>query len=106
MGPAGSPPISWCPFAIANSPLGLETIGESLVLFPDAGRQMIAKLIEVFALALEVILPTLAIHGNQPVEIGLGDIKFPTIQALRLRHIADGRLFRLSTTLGTLDDPA
>src|SRR5215467_7122053 len=66
---------------------------------------MIAEGIEKIALALEIILPSLAVDGHQLIDIGLGNFDSFAAQARRLRHIAYRSFSRLAVAFATLRDP-
>src|SRR5262245_26387737 len=66
---------------------------------------MIAEGIEKIALALEIILPSLAVDGYQLIDIGLGNFDSFAAQARRLRHIVYRSFSRLAVAFATLRDP-
>ena len=41
------------------------------MFFLNARRQMVAELVEIFALAFEVLLLTLTVNGKELIEVGL-----------------------------------
>src|SRR5499433_2492066 len=66
---------------------------------------MIAEGIKEITLALEIILPSLAIDGHQLIDIGVGNFESFAAQARCLGHITDGRLIGLAAALAALHNP-
>src|SRR5262245_50683846 len=67
---------------------------------------MIAEGIKAIALALEIILPSLASDRHQLIDIGLGNLDSFAAQARRLGHITDRRLIGLAAAFAALHNPA
>src|SRR4029077_5854086 len=71
----------------------------------DAGRQVIAKLVEILALALEIVHPTFTFDGHQLFEVGLGNLESIAVETRSFWYVADGGFFRGTRSPRSFYDP-
>src|ERR1051325_3982239 len=67
---------------------------------------MVAKIIEIFALASQIFFPAVAVDGDQLLEIGFRDLQIAAVQCRNLRHVTDRCFLGVVTSLAALDHPA
>ena len=75
------------------------------MLLANARGQVIAEFVEEFALAFEIILPTLPVNRHQTVEIALRNLE-PSIESLWFRDVPDRRFLCVTASLAPLDNPS